>query len=113
MEIRIPKEVRQHKETIFFGLSTRQFFCSVLAVGTAVSIYLGLRDVLGQEATSWLCIIGAAPVAVAGFFSFNCMTFEQFVWAFVKSQLLCATPRPFLAENYYYKALHHKEANND
>ena len=28
MEIKIPKEVRQHKETIFFGLSVRQFvFC--------------------------------------------------------------------------------------
>ena len=32
MEIKIPKEVRQHKETIFFGLSTRQFFCAVAAV---------------------------------------------------------------------------------
>ena len=33
MEIKIPKEVRQHSETIFFGLSTRQFICAVLAVG--------------------------------------------------------------------------------
>ena len=32
MEIKIPKEVRQHSETIFFGLSTRQFICAVLAV---------------------------------------------------------------------------------
>ena len=28
MEIKIPKEVRQHKGTIFFGLSARQFFCA-------------------------------------------------------------------------------------
>ncbi|WP_438268274.1 PrgI family protein, partial [Intestinimonas butyriciproducens] len=41
MEIKIPKEVRQHKETIFFGLSTRQFVCAVLAVGAAVGVYLG------------------------------------------------------------------------
>ncbi len=33
MEIKIPKEVRQHKETIFFGLSARQFFCAAVAVG--------------------------------------------------------------------------------
>jgi hypothetical protein len=112
MEIKIPKEVRQHKETIFFGLSARQFFCSVLAVGAAVSIYLGLRGVLGQETVSWFCIVGAAPVAVAGFFHFNGMTFEEFAWAFVKSQLLCAAPRPFCAENYYYKALGRKEAND-
>ena len=112
MEIKIPKEVRQHRETIFFGLSTRQFLCSVLAVGAAVSIYLGLRSVLGQEMVSWLCIVGAAPVAVAGFFSFNGMTFEQFAWAFVKSQILCAPPRPFRAENYYYKVLRRKETND-
>ena len=53
MEIKIPKEVRQHKETIFFGLSTRQFVCAVLAVGAAVGVYLGLQPfqpfpVLGQ-----------------------------------------------------------------
>jgi len=112
MEIKIPKEVRQHKETIFFGLSTRQFFCSVLAVFTAVGIYFSLVSVLGQETVSWFCIVGAAPVAVAGFFSFNGMTFEQFAWAFVKSQLLCAAPRPFRAENYYYKALGRKEISD-
>ena len=40
MEIKIPKEVHQHRETIFFGLSTRQFLCSALAVGAAVGVYL-------------------------------------------------------------------------
>lgn len=40
MEIKIPKEVRQHKETIFFGLSARQFFCAAVAVGLAVGVYL-------------------------------------------------------------------------
>lgn len=110
MEIKIPKEVRQHRETIFFGLSSRQFFCSVMAVGAAVGLHFSLGGVLGQETVSWFCIVGAAPVTVAGFFNFNGMTFEQFAWAFVKSQLLCATPRPFRAENYYYTALSRKES---
>lgn len=112
MEIKIPKEVRQHKESIFFGLSTRQFACSLLAVGAAVGIYLGLRDVLGQETASWLCIVGAAPLAVTGFFHFNTMTFEQFAWAFIKSELLCSRPRLFHCENYYYKALNRKEKHD-
>ena len=38
MEIKIPKEVRAHKETIFFGLSARQFICAVLAVAVAVGV---------------------------------------------------------------------------
>ena len=32
MEIKINKEIRAYRETLFFGLSTRQFICSVLAV---------------------------------------------------------------------------------
>ena len=36
MEIKINKEIRAYRETLFFGLSVRQFVCSVLAVGIAV-----------------------------------------------------------------------------
>ena len=79
MEIKIPKEVRQHKETIFFGLSVRQFVCAVLAVGTAVGVYFLLKTITGPETASWACIVAAAPVAVTGFFQYNGMTFEQFV----------------------------------
>ena len=43
MEIKIPKEVREYHETIFFGLNTRQFVCSLLAVGVAVAVYFLLQ----------------------------------------------------------------------
>ena len=105
MEIKIPKEVRQHKETIFFGLSVRQFACAVLAVGTAVGVYFLLKTIIGPETASWACIVAAAPVAVTGFFQYNGMTFEQFVWAYLKSQFLCAGPRSFQSENLYCAAL--------
>ena len=49
MEIKIPKEVRLHKETVLFGLTLRQLLCSGLAVGTAVMVYLALGPVLGKE----------------------------------------------------------------
>ena len=87
MEVKIPKEVRSHRETIFFGLSARQFFCSALAVGTAAGVYLGLSPILGKEPASWLCMALAAPLAVAGFFSYNGLKLEQFAWAVVKSQV--------------------------
>lgn len=105
MEIKIPKEVHQHRETIFFGLSTRQFLCSALAVGAAVGVYLMFKGVVGQEAASWLCILAAAPIAVTGFFRYNGLTFERFVWAFLKSQVLCAGPRVYRAENIYLQAM--------
>ena len=109
MEIKIPKDVRQHKETIFFGLSARQFLCALSAVGIAAAVYLGLRDPVGQEAASWACILAASPVAVAGFFSYNGLTLEQFLWAFLKSEVLCAGKRVFRSENFYYRALGRKE----
>lgn len=112
MEIKIPKEVRQHKETIFFGLSARQFFCAVLAVGLAVGVYLGLGPVIGKETASWLCILAAAPVALAGFFNYNGMTLEQFAWAFLKSEFLCAGERRFISKNSYYEMLKRKGAED-
>ena len=39
MEIKINKEIRTYRETLFFGLSVRQFICSVLAVSVAVALY--------------------------------------------------------------------------
>lgn len=79
MEIKIPKEVRLHKETLFLGLTVRQFFCSVLAVGVAVGMYFLLKNLMGGETASWACILAAAPLAVAGFFHYNGLTFEQFL----------------------------------
>lgn len=112
MEIKIPKEVRQHKETIFFGLSARQFFCAVAAVGLAVGVYLGIGPVIGKETASWLCILAAAPVALAGFFNYNGMTLEQFAWAFLKSEFLCAGERRFISKNFYYEMLKRKGAED-
>ena len=112
MEIKIPKEVRQHKETIFFGLSARQFFCALVAVGIAVGVYLGLGSMIGKETASWLCILAAAPVALAGFFNYNGMTLEQFAWAFLKSEILCAGERRFVSKNFYYEMLRRKGAED-
>ena len=100
MEIKINKEIRNYKETIFFGLSMRQFVCAVLAVGVAVGLYFGMSRIADRETVSWVCIVGAAPIAVAGFFQYNGMTLEKFLWAWFKSSFLMAGPRVWKSENY-------------
>ena len=105
MEIKINKEIRNYKETLFFGLSLRQFACSLLAVGVAVGLYFALRNVLDRETVSWLCIVGAAPIAVAGFFKYNGMMLEKFAWAWFQSEFLMAGNRVWKSENYYLSAL--------
>lgn len=92
----------------FFGLSARQFLCSLSAVGIAVAVYLGLSALPAGD-RRWACILSAAPVAAAGFFQYNGLTLEQFVWAVLRSQVLCAGKRVFCAENIYYKALGRRE----
>lgn len=108
IEVKIPKEIRLYKESIFFGLSARQFFCTILAVGIAAGVYLLLGPVIGRETASWLCIVLAAPAAMAGFFSYNGMNFEQFLWAVIKSEVLYARERRYIAENIYYKCFNRK-----
>ncbi len=103
MEIKINKEIKDYHESMFFGLSARQFICSVLSVGAAVGTYFGLRDVVGKEMVSWMCVLFAAPFAAAGFFKYNGMTFEKFAAAYMRSEFLTSGIRVFKSENILYK----------
>lgn len=111
MEIRINKEIKDYHESLFMGLSMRQFMCSLGAVGAAVGIYFGLSNVLDKETVSWLCIVCAAPLAAAGFFNYNGMNFEQFVVAYIYSEFICSGVRTYQSENYIYDA--YKEVLKD
>ena len=105
MEIRINKEIKDYHESLFFGLSTRQFICSVAAVGAAVGIYFGLKNYIDKETVSWLCIVVAAPIAIAGFFKYNGMNFEEFVGAWFRSEFLAAGVRKIENTNYLYEMI--------
>ena len=105
MEVKVPKEIRDYQESIFFGLSTRQFLCSLLAVGAAVGLYFGLRPLVGSEEVGWICILGASPFAACGFFKYHGMTAEQAAWAWFKSEFLYPKKLVFKSENLYHEAM--------
>ena len=141
IEIKIPKEIREYRESIFFGLTTRQFICSLLALGVAaglqatigrlqcwpfgasnrtsvpallaggpearqaVGVYFLLQPYVGTEEIGWMCILAAAPFAACGFFRYHGMTAEQFLWAWVKSELLYPKKLVFRSGNVYHHAL--------
>ena len=88
MEVKVNKEVRNYTESMFFGLSMRQFFFSVLACAFAILFYFLLNPYLGIETLSWICILAAAPFAALGFITYNGMYAEQFAWAFIKAKIL-------------------------
>ena len=103
MEVKINRDIRNYTESMFFGLSLRQFVFALLAVGVAVGLYFGLRPYVGIETVSWLCIVGAAPFAAMGFVSYHGMTAEQFLWAWLRSELLEPKQIRFEPVNLYYE----------
>ncbi len=105
MEVKINKEIRNYSERVFFGLSMRQLVFSILAVGVAAGLYFLLKPHVGTETVSWICILGAAPFAALGFFKYNGMPAEQFLWAWLRSELLEPKRLYGVPTNYYYEAL--------
>ena len=105
MEVKINREIRNYTESMFFGLSMRQFVFSVLAILVAVGLYFLLKPYFGTETVSWMCILGAAPFAALGFITYHGMTAEQFLWAWLRSELLEPKELCFEASNLYYEAL--------
>ena len=105
MEVKINREIRNYTESVFFGLSLRQFIFAILAVAVAVGLYFLLKPYVGTETVSWVCILGAAPFAAMGFVTYHGMKAEQFLWAWLRSEML--EPREIRSEpvNYYYEML--------
>lgn len=111
MEVKINREIRQYTESIFFGLSMRQFIFSCLACVIAVLLYFILRPYFGIETLSWVCILGAAPFAVLGFVTYNGMTAEKFIYAWIKSEILMPKKLMFKPTNLYDEMLKNIENN--
>jgi len=96
MEIKINREIRDYSESLFFGLSLRQSIFSLTAIFVAIGLYFLLRNYLGTELVSWVCILGAVPFAVLGFVKYNGMTAEKLFVAWVCSEFL--TPKKLTKE---------------
>ena len=113
MEVKINKEIRNYTESMFFGLSMRQFIFSVLAIAVAVVLYFVLKPIVGMETVSWVCILGAAPFAAIGFVTYHGMTAEQLLWAWIKSEILMPKRLIFRPTNLYYEALKDEYAKSE
>ena len=83
MEVKINREIRNYSETIYFGLTIRQFIFSVLSCLVAVFLFFSFRSKVNTEILSWICIIGASPFAALGFVNYNGMTAEKLFIAWV------------------------------
>ena len=113
MEVKINKEIRDYTENIYFGLSLRQFFFSVYACITTVILYFIGKKFFGIETISWVCMLGALPFAILGFYKYNGMPAEQVIIAWLRSEFIIPKKMLFKPTNYYYELLKDKIENTE
>jgi hypothetical protein len=104
MEVKLIKEIRNYSESIFFGLSLRQFLFAALAVGCSVTVYFVFNSIMSSEAVGWLCILAALPGAFLGFFQYQGLNAEQFLRAALR-YLFSPTRLPRVNSNLYFEIL--------
>jgi len=105
MEVKINKDVREYTESMFFGLSLRQFVFSFIALIVAVVIYFWLKPHFGTETVSWMCVLGAVPFAALGFINYHGLNAEQLLWAWLKSEIIEPKKLIFESTTLYYDVL--------
>ena len=105
MEVKINKDVREYTESMFFGLSLRQFIFSFIALVVAVVIYFWIKPFWGVETVSWMCVLGAAPFAVLGFVNYHGLNAEQLLWAWLNSEIIEPKKLIFESSTLYYDVL--------
>lgn len=88
ISISVNPEIRNYSESVFWGLTLRQFLFSGLGCLVSVGFFFLLRNAIGMEAVSWACILGILPCGLLGFVTYNGMTAEQLLAAVIRSELL-------------------------
>ena len=84
IEVRIPNEIREYKEKLFFGLNLRQTITTGLAIAVCVPLYIFGQKYINVDVLSWMIIVIAAPLVLIGYFNFNQMPFEKFIMAWFR-----------------------------
>ena len=87
IEVRIPKEIKEYKEKIIFGLNLRQlisvFVGGVICLGT----YFLIKPIVGTDLASDIIIFEALPIFAFGFIKVRSFNFETYAKIFLKHKL--------------------------
>ena len=79
MIIEINKDIDRYQETVALGLTAKQLIYSVVSVGIGAAIVLLLYKYIGLTASAYVAIPCVAPIALGGFYSYNGMSFYEYM----------------------------------
>lgn len=82
IEIKIPKEIKEYKETFLFGLTVKKFVSLALALLICVPLYIFGKNFMPEEMVSWAVMLAGAPILGIGFVTYHNLTFTQLIKRF-------------------------------
>jgi len=105
--IRIPEDIRKHKERLVLGLNLRQLLAVCITLAVCAPLYFFGRGFMSEDILSWLVIIIGLPLLSIGFIRVNGLPMEKFIVSYFTFEFLYPRKRKFAAVNQW-RALHDK-----
>ena len=78
LEVRIPDEIKDYKESIIAGLSIRQMICGSIALLCGIPTFLLLKNI-NEDVATYATMAVVAPAFCVGFIKKDGYTFEVFL----------------------------------
>ncbi len=99
ISVRIPKDIRDYKEKLFFGLTARQLLSCIIAAAVCIPLYIFGQEFIPEDLLSWVVILLAIPCGAFGFVKIHNMPFEKFAVHFIYQLFLIPVKRNYKSEN--------------
>ena len=79
MVIEINKDIDRYQESVAMGLTAKQLIFSIASVVVGGGIVFLLYKYIGLTGSTYVAIPCVAPIALGGFYSFNGMSFYEYM----------------------------------
>lgn len=77
IEVRVPEEIMDYKESIIMGLSLRQLICGSIALGVGIPTFFLLKDI-NEDLATYATMIVVIPAFLVGFIKKDGYNFETY-----------------------------------
>jgi len=78
LEVKIPKEIKDYKSKLVYGLTVRQVVAIICALLVGVPLGVFGARYIPQDYLLWLVILSVTPIILWGFITYKGMRFEEY-----------------------------------